>query len=143
MNEQDRDFQPPAELPQPQVESNSTPGEGIGTDKVGEQEQSQAVERGASTSSLASQSPIAVPPIAPLADMSQAGTIPGSQAPASDTYTLIADDVDLIEKEWVSKAKAIVEQTKADPHNQNKEMNKVKADYMRKRYNKELKLAED
>jgi len=56
---------------------------------------------------------------------------------------LIADDTDLIEKEWVNKAKAIVERTKADPHTQNKEMTKIKADYLKKRYNKDIKLPED
>lgn len=54
----------------------------------------------------------------------------------------VADDIDLIEKEWVDKAKAIVLQTRNDPHNQNKEMNRFKADYMKKRYNKDIKLSE-
>lgn len=57
------------------------------------------------------------------------------------TTDLIADDADLIEKEWVAKAKAIVAHTKDDPHMQNNEMNKVKADYLKKRYNKDLKVS--
>ena len=61
--------------------------------------------------------------------------------PAVDT-PLIADDADLIEKEWVLKAKAIVAQTAHDPNLQTKEMGKVKAEYLRKRYNKNLKLDE-
>lgn len=52
----------------------------------------------------------------------------------------IADDTDLIEKEWVEKAKAIVAQTKHDPYVQNTELTKMKADYMKKRYNKDLRL---
>lgn len=60
----------------------------------------------------------------------------------SSTGSLMADDADLIEKEWVNRAKAIVLQTKDDPHNQNREMNKVKADYLKKRYNKDLKISE-
>jgi hypothetical protein len=55
----------------------------------------------------------------------------------------IADDTDLIEKEWVLKAKEIVARTAHDPHLQNKEMNRFKADYLKKRYNKEVKLSED
>jgi len=55
----------------------------------------------------------------------------------------IADDVDLIEKEWVEKAKMLVEKTKDDPHQQNKELSRIKADYIKKRYNKELKVAEE
>lgn len=55
----------------------------------------------------------------------------------------IADDGDLIEKEWVLKAKHIVEQTKHDPHQQNKAVNRVKADYLKKRYRKDIKLTDD
>lgn len=54
----------------------------------------------------------------------------------------IADDTDLIEKEWVDRAKRIVEHTRNDPHQQNKEMSAMKADYLKKRYNKDLKLSE-
>lgn len=53
-----------------------------------------------------------------------------------------ADDTDLIEKEWVSKAKAIVEKTKEDPHQQTKDISDLKADYLKKRYNKTIKLSE-
>lgn len=62
--------------------------------------------------------------------------------PVIDDSPLIADDVDLIEKEWVNKAKAIVEQTRDDPFKQNKEINKIKADYIKKRYNKDIKITE-
>ena len=55
----------------------------------------------------------------------------------------IADDTDLIEKEWVMKAKEIVGRTKHDPYQQNKEVERMKADYLKKRYNKDVKVAED
>lgn len=54
----------------------------------------------------------------------------------------VADDADLIEKEWVQKAKDIIKKTQNDPHVQSKELNLFKADYMQKRYNKVLKLSE-
>lgn len=54
-----------------------------------------------------------------------------------------ADDADLIEKQWVDKAKLIVEKTKNDPYVQNKELSKVKAEYVSKRFDKDLKLSED
>ncbi len=54
---------------------------------------------------------------------------------------LIADDNDLIEKEWVLKAKAIVASTKDDPYMQNKEMGQYKADYIKKRFNKDIRAA--
>jgi hypothetical protein len=55
---------------------------------------------------------------------------------------LIADDVDVIEKEWVDKAKKIVNATKEDPYNQEKEVSRLQADYLMKRYNKQVKLSE-
>lgn len=56
---------------------------------------------------------------------------------------LVAEDSDLIEKEWVVKAKQIVAATREDPHLQNKEMSRFKADYLKKRYNKDIKLEEN
>ncbi|GAC1390767.1 MAG: hypothetical protein NVSMB46_01210 [Candidatus Saccharimonadales bacterium] len=61
----------------------------------------------------------------------------------SQLSSLIADDTDLIEKEWVVKAKEIIAKTSENPYSQNNEMNKIKADYLKKRYNKDLKLNED
>ena len=78
------------------------------------------------------------PPMPPIDPAMQQQTTGASD----DQTTMIADDADLIEKEWVTKAKAIVAQTKDDPHTQNREMNKVKADYLKKRYNKDLKISE-
>jgi hypothetical protein len=54
-----------------------------------------------------------------------------------------AEDSDLIEQEWVDKAKAIVNSNSHDPHTLNKEINKFKADYIKKRYNKEIKVITD
>ena len=64
-------------------------------------------------------------------------------SPVNSDNPAIADDVDLIEKEWVQKARAIVDKTKDDPHLQNKELNTFKADYMKKRYGKDIKLTND
>jgi hypothetical protein len=64
-------------------------------------------------------------------------SVPTAQNPA------IADDVDLIEKEWVEKAKEIVEKTKDNPYLQNKAISEFKADYIKKRYNKDLIVSEE
>lgn len=53
----------------------------------------------------------------------------------------IADDGDLIEKEWVHKAKQIVEANRDDPYKQSEELTVFKADYMKKRYDKNIKLS--
>jgi len=56
------------------------------------------------------------------------------------TITSVNDDSDLIEKEWVNKAKQIVEKTREDPHKQSEELTIFKADYLQKRYNKTIKV---
>ena len=47
-----------------------------------------------------------------------------------------------IEKEYVTKAKAIIAQTKADPYMQSKELSKVKAEYIKKQFGKDIKISE-
>lgn len=80
--------------------------------------------------------PSSIPHVAPI--------LPPQSLPiaAPTTTPLAADDNDLIEKEWVLKAKQIVAATHEDPYTQNKEISKFKADYLKKRYNKDLKLEE-
>jgi hypothetical protein len=76
-------------------------------------------------------------------------TNPGPQVGAAPSVLnasglpAMADDTDLIEKEWVVKAKQIVEHTKSDPFIQSRELNKLKAEYIKKRYNKEIRLPEN
>ena len=87
----------------------------------------------------AAQPAAAVPPVMPLPQP------PAAVPPAVSTSAAtpaVADDVDLIEKEWVTRAKQIVEGTKEDPYRQSRELNKMKADYIKKRYNKDIKLPE-
>ncbi len=52
------------------------------------------------------------------------------------TQKLTANDVDLIEKQWVHKTKDVINQTKDDPHKQKDEVSRIKADYVKKRFNK-------
>jgi len=55
--------------------------------------------------------------------------------------TGLIEDSDLIEKEWVDKAKRIVERTREDPHEQSELITEVRADYMKKHYNKTIKTS--
>jgi hypothetical protein len=50
------------------------------------------------------------------------------------------EDKDLIPKEWVIKAKRIVERTRSDPFEQSQEFNKLKAEYIKQRYNMVIKV---
>jgi hypothetical protein len=55
----------------------------------------------------------------------------------------IADDGDVIEKEWVDRAKEIVARTRQDPYNQTRELHKFKAEYLQKRYNKTIEAVQE
>lgn len=66
----------------------------------------------------------------------------GSTAVLADSPLLAKDD-DLIEQEWVNKAKKIVISTKDDPFMKEREVSKLQADYLQKRYGKELKLSSE
>lgn len=53
------------------------------------------------------------------------------------------DNSEELDQEWVNKAKSIVEQTKDDPFKESRELSKIKADYLKTRYNKHIKVSED
>ena len=67
-------------------------------------------------------------PISPPADTVQ-----------DDNLPTVAEDVDVIEKEWVSKAKQVIARTKDDPHAQEAAFEKLQQEYLKKRYGKEIK----
>ena len=80
-------------------------------------------------------------PVAPV--QTHVPQAPAQQSPAiSDTPLLAADD-DLIEKEWVEKAKKVIAETRHDPHLQEQAVSKLQADYLQKRYNKIVKVPTD
>lgn len=51
-----------------------------------------------------------------------------------------ASDGDRIERQWVDKAKTVASSTKDDPYTQKNEMSKVKADYIKSRFNKTIRI---
>jgi len=92
--------------------------------------------------------PQAASQVASAYGMAQTQTVDPVQAamgvqPVGTAMPTAASDADLIEKEWVEKAKAIVEKTRSDPHLQNREINRFKADYMKKRYDKDIKVTDE
>ena len=54
----------------------------------------------------------------------------------------VAADDDVIEKEWVNKAKHIIAETTDDPYRREEAIKQLQKDYMRKRYNKEMGASE-
>jgi hypothetical protein len=66
----------------------------------------------------------------------------GASQQVSITLPEEASDSELIEKEWVLKAKEVVAHTSDDPYTQQAHISKIKADYMKKRYGKDIKVGE-
>lgn len=83
----------------------------------------------------------APPPLPQLVQSAPAASQP--QVTADDTNPALAADEDLIEKEWVEKAKKVIAETKHDPHLQEQAVSRLQADYLQKRYGKVVKLPND
>lgn len=83
--------------------------------------------------------PLPAMPILPAPQMQA----PPSQSVPANSNPIMAADEEVIEKEWVDRAKKVVAQTKDDPYIQEREVSKLQADYLKKRYGKEIKVTED
>lgn len=79
--------------------------------------------------------------------LSQATTIDSATLSNTPVLKPVSTEItaqgDALDKEWVSKARAIVEHTKHDPYIQSHELGKMKADYLNVRYNKQIKVGPD
>jgi hypothetical protein len=70
-------------------------------------------------------------PVTPIADVNAAAVAQQS------------DDDSSLDEEWVNKAREIVERTHTDPYLQSREISRIKAQYIKVRYNKDIKSSED
>ncbi|NCU38450.1 hypothetical protein EOL96_05340 [Candidatus Saccharibacteria bacterium] len=57
---------------------------------------------------------------------------------SNDDTPLVAADEDLIEQEWVEKAKNIITSTRDDPYRREQEVKRLQIDYIKKRYGKSI-----
>lgn len=101
------------------------------------------IERGAERFEQRSEStpPVTVAPTLPAPVLPVPPPVPVDENTASSAVSdtpLVANDDDLIEREWVDKAKKIIVETKDDPYRREQEVGKLQADYLLKRYGKEL-----
>jgi hypothetical protein len=87
--------------------------------------------------------PATVTPATPLPAEPPSSPTAQPGVPAAANGPQVADDVDVIEKEWVDKAEAIVEQTKQDPHAEEEAVEDLQIDYLKKRYGKDIKKSQD
>lgn len=88
----------------------------------------------------------AVQPAQQTADPVALPVIPLGQhtQPADDSSNpLVAEDNDVLEKEWVEKAKQIVTETRNDPREQTNKFVNMRYDYVKKRYGKEIVVSNE
>lgn len=138
------DMQP--ENPQPQFGPESAPAERIPnaerlpklpTPEMG------GIETGAERAEQAAESRAAIvdmpTTIAPIPVSATPSAVTDDNS--SSAAPLTADDSDLIEKEWVDRAKKIIQDTHDDPAKREAQVSSLQKDYLRKRYGKELGAA--
>lgn len=87
-----------------------------------------------STTSTSSSLPIVIPAADPVDDTTHA---------LGQVAAITANNDDVIEKEWINKSKKIVKDTKGDPYRKEHEVSKLQADYLHKRYGKEVRVPDD
>ena len=98
--------------------------------------------------------PVSAPSPQPFTAPIAVANGPTAQAPTPDAEPLaaavpqsaagpqLADDTDLIEKEWVAQVKHVVRSTINDPYEFNRQFTNLKAEYMQKRYGRDLKVSD-
>lgn len=102
--------------------------------EVGLERVEQNAEASAAAADAAYQGMPLPPPLPPA---------PTPVAQPVDDNPAVAGDEDVIEKEWVDKAKKIILETKDDPYKRSSRVNELQRDYLKKRYNKDLGAASE
>lgn len=68
---------------------------------------------------------------------------PPAMAPIIAASAADSDDSDDIDEAWIAKAREIVDRTRDDPYAQSKALARLRADFLKSRYSKDVKLSED
>lgn len=94
--------------------------------------------------------PAAPPPAAIQAASAVTPVISSKPDPLAQLQTSVstapppAEDVDTaFDEEWVNKARQVIAHSPGDPYAQSQMMSKLKAQYIKARYNKDIKVSED
>ena len=141
MQPQNTEFNP--QLSAPEVPATPATGERVPVLPTASPEAA-GLERGADRQELAAEASAAVADAVPAAGPAVATPA----APTTDDTTtsssspLVANDDDVIEKEWVDKAKDIILKTRDNPHDRSAKVNELQRDYLKKRYGKVLGASE-
>jgi hypothetical protein len=85
----------------------------------------------------------AVPDPAPVKPDNPGQALPTQQiVPGVGTNPQAANDIDVIEKEWVDQANKVVEQTQQNPYQEEEAVESLQIDYLKKRYGHDVKKPE-
>jgi len=133
------DNQPNFELPAPQSLEES----GNQHEDTGRGPATPELNRGAEQPGAAAQSMAQSAATIPIPDDAAQAAHPSVTTPGPAITPALGTTADLIEKEWVEKAKAIVEQTRSDPHLQTSQISKFKASYIKTNFDKDIKVADE
>lgn len=87
--------------------------------------------------------PAAIQPMPAVAPQPQPLPIAGPSAVQDIPVLQNDEDNSEFDKEWVAKAREAVERTHTDPYAQSREISRLKAQYIKARYNKDIKISED
>lgn len=101
--------------------------------ETGQQRVEQVAEAGALAANAVGAPPVQVPVVTPQQQ---------PQSPPAATTPLVAADEDLIEKEWVERAKDIIQNTKDDPHARNAQVSELQRGYLEKRFGRVIGSAD-
>lgn len=136
-------------LPSPNGSPEMAPSRPLGPEisRPDTSEKERANERPASVEGRADATGANTPPPMPVVPLPAAPS-----APDGNTATVVASpmgapataaDEDLIEKEWVERAKKVISETKHDPFAQEQAVSRLQADYLHKRYGKVIKVPKE
>jgi hypothetical protein len=122
---------------QPQIEFRPQTGETdapVATEKIPVASPENSPQKQSPQAVSQAASDLALPATAIMTSDDQ--TVP---AVTADDTSATANDGDRIEKEWIDRAKTVIARTKDDPFEQKNAMSQVKAEYIRKRFNKTVR----
>ena len=131
----------PEQVPTPQFNREPAPSSSEGGEQLAspETQGEGAHEREQNMQQVDRENAPPVPvPVAPLAPPLPVPVPAPAKQVTDNAGPTIASDDDLIEREWVDKAKKIISETQNDPYRREQEVTKLQVDYLRKRYGKEL-----
>lgn len=131
--------QSPEQLPSPVQSPEALPEVGTNNTEVISGIRNEATERRLGHSVEAASQLPAQPPVGALPTPVITAQPQDDTTDNDSTQTpLAAADEDLIEKEWVDKAKKVIASTKDDPYRREEEIKRLQIEYIRKRYGREI-----